>query len=137
MKILFVCEYNACRSQMAEGLARTILSEGCSPYSAGLYPGQLNEMTVEVMQEIGVDLSGQYSKTLAEMNDIFFDLVVVLAEPAWKAVQEIQTKQRVLWHFYDPVAKPGSPEQLKEKIRVVRDGLKERIQQLAQRSSPS
>lgn len=132
MKILFVCEYNACRSQMAEGLARKLLPENYSIHSAGLHPGELNQITVGVMQEIGVDLSGQYSKRLVEVKDICFDLAVVLAEPAWEAVQEIQAKQRVLWHFYDPVAKPGSFEELKEKIRIVRDGIKERIQQLAQ-----
>lgn len=133
MNILFVCEYNACRSQMAEGLARKLLPEGFSFHSAGLHPGELNKITVEVMQEIGVDLSGQYSKRLAAVEDIFFDLVVVLAEPAWKAVQEIQAKQRVLWHFPDPVAKPGSSEELKERIRTVRDGIKGRVQQLAER----
>lgn len=132
MKILFVCEYNACRSQMAEGLARKLLSEDFSIHSAGLHPGALNGITVEVMQEIGVDLSGQYSKRLAAVQDIFFDLVVVLAEPAWQAVQNIQAKQRALWHFPDPVVDPGSCEELKKKIRIVRDGIKERIQQMAQ-----
>lgn len=133
MKILFVCEYNACRSQMAEGLARKLLSEDFSIHSAGLHPGDLNEITVEVMQEIGIDLSGQYSKRFAAVQEVFFDLVVVLAEPAWQAVQEIQAKQKILWPFQDPVAKPGSVEELKEKIRSVRDGIKERIQQLNQR----
>ena len=117
---------------MAEGLAREFLPKGFSIHSAGLHPGELNRITVEVMQEIGVDLSGQYSKRLAAVQDVFFDLVVVLAEPAWQAVQNIQAKQRVLWHFPDPVADHGSFEELKEKIRIVRDGIKERIQQMAQ-----
>lgn len=117
---------------MAEGLAHTFLPGKFSITSAGLYPGELNRITVEVMQEIGVDLSGQYSKRLTEMKDIFFDLVVVLAEPAWEAVQEIQAKQKVLWHFQDPVVKPGSSEELKKRIRIVRDGIKKRIQEMAQ-----
>lgn len=130
MKILFVCEYNACRSQMAEGLARVLLPKTFSIHSAGLHPGTLSAITIEAMQEIGVDLTGQYSKRLEAVKDIFFDRIFVLAEPAWPAVQEIQAEQRVLWHFLDPVAQPGTVEELKEKIRIVRDGIKERIQKL-------
>ncbi|MBI4374415.1 MAG: arsenate reductase ArsC, partial [Deltaproteobacteria bacterium] len=85
MKILFVCEYNACRSQMAEGLARAFLPESFSITSAGLYPGELNRVTIEVMREIGIDISNQRSKLLAEVKDKRFDRVVVLAKPAWEA----------------------------------------------------
>ena len=116
---------------MAEGLARKFLPENFSIHSAGIYPGELNQITVEIMQEIGIDLSAQYSKRLAAVEGILFDLVVVLAKPAWEAAQEIRAAQRMLWHFHDPVAKPGSREELKEKIRIVRDGIEKRIQQLA------
>ncbi|MDO8462012.1 MAG: arsenate reductase ArsC [Deltaproteobacteria bacterium] len=127
MKILFVCEYNACRSQMAEGLARTLLPNSFSIMSAGLYPGELNPITIEVMKEIGIDISHQRSKLLVEVKDKRFDRVVVLAEPAWKAIEMLNADHKLLWPFPDPASDPGDVETVKGRIRTVRDQLKERI----------
>jgi arsenate reductase len=130
MKLLFVCEYNACRSQMAEGMARLLLPDSFSVHSAGLYPGEVNRLTAEVMEEIGVDLSSHRSKQLSAVAHLEFDLVVVLAEPAFEQASALQTRESRLWAFPDPVAAPGEPEDLKKKIRAVRDALKEMIVQL-------
>jgi arsenate reductase len=127
MKILFVCEYNACRSQMAEGLARALLPDHFSVHSAGLHPGEVNQLTAEVMQEVGVDLSSHRSKRLHEVAHLEFDRVIVLAEPAFAQASALTAKESLLWSFPDPVAAPGDPEEIKKKIRAVRDALKERI----------
>lgn len=133
MKILFVCEYNACRSQMAEGLARALLPGHISVHSAGLHPGEVNRLTAEVMKEVGVDLSSHRSKRLPEVAHLEFDLVIVLAEPAFAQASALKTKESRLWAFPDPVASPGEPEELKKKIRAVRDALKEMILSLNNR----
>lgn len=130
MKILFICEYNACRSQMAEGIARTLFPKYCQIQSAGVHPGTLNELTVEVTREINIDISAHYSKSLGTVADIHFDLVVVLAEPAWEAASILKTRKKILWALEDPVAIPGEEEWLKEKIRKVRDLIRENLERL-------
>lgn len=128
MKILFVCEYNACRSQMAEGLARNLLPPGTEVRSAGLYPGEVNRLTIEVMWEIGIDISRQRSKLLSEVSRVVFDYLVILAEPAIEATLGISANERLHWLFDDPVRNPGDPEVLKQGVREVRDRLKEEIE---------
>ena len=130
MKILFVCEYNACRSQIAEGIARHIFPKTVSVQSAGVHPGTLNELTVEVTREIGIDISRHYSKRLGAVSDIYFDLVVVLAKPAWETASILKADKKILWALEDPVAIPGEEEWLKEKIRKVRDAIKENLEKL-------
>ncbi len=128
--ILFVCEYNACRSQMAEGIARALFPKHCEIQSAGIHPGTLNDLTVQVTREINVDISGHYSKRLKKVSSIYFDLVVVLAEAAWEPTSILKAHQKILWALEDPVAIPGEEELLKEKIRKVRDTIKENIEKL-------
>src|SRR3989338_1427513 len=124
MKILFICEYNACRSQMAEGIARSIFPRHYELQSAGVHPGTLNRLTVEVTREIGIDISNHYSKQISVISMTYFDLVIVLAEPAWKATSILKTRKKILWALEDPVAIPGEEEWLKERIRKVRDSIK-------------
>lgn len=112
---------------MAEGLARMLLPDSFSIMSAGLYPGELHPITIEVMKEIGIDISSQRSKLLAEVKDKRFDQVVVLAEPAWEAIETLKMDHKMLWSFPDPARDPGDAETVKGRIRQVRDQLKERI----------
>lgn len=83
-KILFVCTGNSCRSQMAEGWARALKGEEIAPFSAGIEKHGLNPKAVAVMREAGVDISHQTSKTIDELGDIQFDLVVTVCEHAEK-----------------------------------------------------
>ena len=117
---------------MAEGIARHLFPKTILVQSAGVHPGTLNELTVEVTREIGIDISGHYSKRLSTVSTINFDLVVVLAEPAWEATALLKTSKRILWSLEDPVAVPGEVEWLKEKIRKVRDTLKGNIEKLGE-----
>lgn len=124
--ILFICEYNACRSQMAEGLARKYLPD-YQIYSAGLYPGALHEMTLQVMQEVGIDLSSQRSKLLKEITDLSFDTVVILAREAWEPSAIIRGKERLEWFLPDPAKTEGDRETILEAMRQVRDILEQKI----------
>ena len=82
LKILFVCTGNSCRSQMAEGWARHLKADRIEPYSAGLVAGGLDARAVAVMAEAGVDVSAQRSKTLADLAEAKFDIVVTVCDHA-------------------------------------------------------
>jgi len=78
MKVLFLCTGNSCRSQMAEGWARTLKSDVLEVFSAGIEKHGLNPRAVRVMAEAGVDISAHTSKTVAELGPIHFDYVVTV-----------------------------------------------------------
>lgn len=76
IRVLFVCTENSCRSQMAEGFLRQHGGDNFEVLSGGADPTKLNPMAVEVMKEIGVDISGQYSKDVAQFLGQSFHYVV-------------------------------------------------------------
>ena len=78
LKILFLCTGNSCRSQMAEGWARHLKSDSIQAFSAGLEARGLNTNAVRVMQEAGVDITGQKSKKVEEVETIPFDFVITV-----------------------------------------------------------
>ena len=78
VNVLFLCTGNACRSQMAEGWARALWDDRLTAHSAGVETHGLNPRAVQVMAEAGVDISGQRSKHVSELNDLCFDLVVTV-----------------------------------------------------------
>jgi len=77
-RVLFLCTGNSCRSQMAEGWARHLKGDALEPFSAGIEKHGMNPHAVAVMAEAGVDISGQHSKTVAELGSIPFDYVVTV-----------------------------------------------------------
>jgi arsenate reductase len=82
MKVLFLCTGNSCRSQMAEGWARHLKADVIEPYSAGIEKHGMNPHAVKVMAEAGVDITGQRSKTVAELGPVEFDYVVTVCSHA-------------------------------------------------------
>ncbi len=78
IRVLFLCTGNSCRSQMAEGWARHLRADVIEPYSAGIECHGMNPHAVRVMAEAGVDISGQRSKTVADLGDVRFDCVVTV-----------------------------------------------------------
>jgi len=83
LKVLFLCTGNSCRSQMAEALVRKYSSDIIDVYSAGLEPRPVHEMAIEVMKEIGIDISGQRSKPISEfLGKIDFRYVIFVCEKA-------------------------------------------------------
>lgn len=77
-KVLFLCTGNSCRSQMAEGWARHLLSDRIEPYSAGIEAHGMNPNAIRVMREAGVDITGQTSKLASTLVDVPFDLVITV-----------------------------------------------------------
>lgn len=82
MNILFLCTGNSCRSQMAEAWARHLKADQFNAYSAGTEPHGMNPHAVQVMQEVGVDMQGQYSKRVDDLADVHLDLVVTVCGDA-------------------------------------------------------
>jgi len=78
LRILFLCTGNSCRSQMAEGWTRALKGDVIEPFSAGIETHGMNPHAVTVMAEAGVDISGQRSKTLAELGGLEFDQMVTM-----------------------------------------------------------
>ncbi len=133
-KILFLCTGNSCRSQMAEGWARTLKDDTIEPYSAGLEAHGLNPRAVQVMAEAGVDISQQASKRLDEVMQIPFDVVITVCGHADENCPVFPGKTRVIHvGFDDPpkLAKDSrSEEEALSHYRRVRDEIRAFMEQL-------
>ena len=101
LKILFLCTGNSCRSQMAEGWARHLKGDSIQPFSAGLEAHGLNPNAVKVMQEAGVDISGQKSQRVEEVETIPFDIVVTVCGHADENCPIFSCSTRVVHHGFD------------------------------------
>ncbi len=103
MKVLFLCAGNSCRSQMAEGWARRLKGDQIEPYSAGIEKHGMNPHAVKVMSEVGVDITGQWSKTLTELGAVVFDYVVTVCGHAHEHCPVFPGKAKVVHvGFEDP-----------------------------------
>jgi protein-tyrosine-phosphatase len=112
-RILFVCVENSNRSQMAEAFARIHGGLDIKAYSAGSRPsGVVNPRAVEAMREVGYDLSAHASKSVAELPDVEFDLVVTMG--CGDACPAVRARRREDWAIPDPRSLP--PEEFR-KIR--------------------
>jgi phosphate transport system protein len=128
--ILFLCVQNSARSQMAEALARKLLPPGVRVLSAGSNPAaRVNPNAVRVMQEIGIDISGQTPRGVADIPWGDVDRVITLcAEEA--CVVPASGVERESWSMPDPAATTGSEEEILAAFRRTRDDLRERIAQM-------
>ncbi len=135
IKILFLCTGNSCRSQMAEGWAKTLSLDMVEAYSAGVDPHGMNERAVKVMAEAGVDISGQHSKHVDELKDVNFDYVVTVCDQAHEACPLFSGKTKLIHvGFDDPprLAKDAkSEEEALGHYRRVRDEIRHFIERLS------
>ncbi|MGI6247709.1 MAG: arsenate reductase ArsC [Pseudochelatococcus sp.] len=132
-----MCALNAVRSPMAEGIARHYFGRSLYVESAGVRPDVIDPFTVAVMEEIGIDLAGHTPRSLEELEDTGFDLIVTLSPEAHHRAMELTRTMAVeveYWPTFDPTATQGSRDQRLDAYRSVRDGLKQRIME---RFSPS
>jgi arsenate reductase len=124
-KILFLCTGNACRSQMAEGWGRELKSDEIEVFSAGVEPCYVHPRAIRVMQEAGVDISGQYSKHVEDLDGIRFDYIVTLCDHAGEVCPyHPDLGRRVHRPFEDPVFARGTEEEVLERFREVRDRIR-------------
>jgi arsenate reductase (thioredoxin) len=131
--ILFLCVANSARSQMAEGLARKLLGAGAAVQSAGSEPTQVNPHAIEVMREVGVDLSAHRSKSVETIDPATVDLVITLcAEEVCPAF--LGKVRRLHWPIPDPASKdPTIPrDEMLARFRTARDQIQARLETLSE-----
>lgn len=126
--ILFLCVANSARSQMAEGLAREMLGPDINVQSAGSRPSRVNPYAIEVMDEIGIDIRGQRSKSVDGIALDGIDLVITLCAEEVCPVLPGATR-RLHWPIPDPASDDPAldPETLRQRFRAARDELRRRI----------
>lgn len=123
LRVLFVCVGNACRSQMAEGFARHLGCESVEAFSAGSRPaGFVADGAIRTMREIGIDISGQASKSVEEFRDRDFDVVVTMG--CGDACPWVPAKLRLDWQIPDPIGKDATF------FRMVRDRIEALVKDL-------
>ena len=127
-KVLFLCTHNSCRSQMAEGMVNADLGDRFQAFSAGTVATGVNPLARQVLAEIGIDISGQHSKTLDRFADQTFDYVITLCGSANEQCPLFfGGVRRVHIGFDDPSQGTGSPEQMLAEFRRVRDEIRTRL----------
>jgi arsenate reductase len=128
--VYFLCTGNSCRSQIADGFLNALGSEKYEVKSAGLEAHGLNPRAIQVMQEVGVDISQNTSKTidLEILNKSTY--VITLCGHADEHCPVVSNKNVIKWHwgFDDPAKATGTEEEIMDKFREVRDSIKDRIQ---------
>lgn len=128
-RVLFLCTHNSARSQMAEGLLNHLFGDRYEAYSAGTNPSGVNPLAVEVMREIGIDISRQRSKSLEEFEGMEFDYVVTLCDGAKEECPYFPGKRHIHRSFPDPSSFEGSYEEKLELFRRVRDDIRRWIEE--------
>ncbi len=138
-KVLFLCVHNSSRSQMAEAFLNALAPEKFEAESAGFEPGELHPITVQAMAEIGIDISAKKSKAvfdLVKKGDFFAYVITVCDESSAQRCPVFPgVTHRLHWSFEDPRAFTGTEEEKLEKTRVIRDQIREKIEEFIREHS--
>jgi arsenate reductase (thioredoxin) len=127
-KVLFLCTGNSVRSQMAEGLMRSLGLSQWEIKSAGVIQSYVHPMAIQVMEEIGIDISKQDSKSMDQFLNEEFDYIITLCDHAAKFCPAFPGQGiRLHWPLDDPAAAIGTTEQRLTIFRKIRDQIKRKI----------
>jgi arsenate reductase len=128
IKVLFLCTGNSCRSQMAEGLINHDLGDRVQVCSAGLIQSYVHPKAIQVMKEIGIDISHHRSKHFKEFEGQSFDYVITLCDEAQEACPVFPgaTKQHHIG-FMDPITASGPEDQILAVFRKVRNEIRKKV----------
>ena len=131
-KVLFICVHNSARSQMAEAWLNSICGEFFEAHSAGLEPGTLNPLAVEVMREAGIDISKKKTQAVFDVfksGQLFSYVITVCDESsAEKCPIFPGPTKRLHWSFADPSQVPGTDKEKLARVREIRDEIREKIE---------
>jgi arsenate reductase (thioredoxin) len=127
-RLLFLCTGNSARSQMAEGLLRHEAGDRFEVFSAGTHPTLIRPEAIAVMHEIGIDISGQRSKSVDEFKGQELDTIITVCDHAKESCPVFPSgTQRLHWPFEDPASVQGIEEDRKAAFRKIRDRIHGRI----------
>jgi arsenate reductase len=128
LKVLFLCTENACRSQMAEGLVNHDLAGRVKAYSAGVRPSRVNPRAIQVMGELGIDISHHRSKAVDDLKGVQFDLVITVCDKAAAQCPLFPGNAEILHiSFPDPAQATGTEEEILAVFRQVRDAMRQQL----------
>jgi arsenate reductase (thioredoxin) len=132
-KVLFVCIHNSARSQMAEAFLNRMCGAEFEAHSAGLEPGKLNPIVVEVMGELGLDLSGNQTKAVTDFitsGETFSYAITVCDQASAERCPVFPAATtRLHWGFPDPSSFHGTQEEKLVRTREVRDMIERKVTQ--------
>jgi arsenate reductase len=124
--VLFLCVANSARSQLAEGIARSLARPGTRISSAGSQPSQVNPLAIRALDELGIDTRGQRSKSVDGIDPAGVDVVVTLCAEEVCPVF-LGKARRVHWGLPDPAHAGNTEEERLQAFREVRDELRRRL----------
>ena len=136
LKVLFLCTENACRSQMAEGLVNHDLAGQVQAWSAGVRPSRVNPRAVQVMAELGIDISHHRAKSVDDLAGEAFDLVITVCDQAQQQCPIFPGETQVMHvGFPDPARATGTEAEVMAAFRQGRDALREQLVPLLREKS--
>jgi len=142
-KILFICVHNSARSQMAEAFLKQKAGDRFEVESAGLEPGELNPLAIEVMREIGIDISQNKTKNVFDFyrQGKRYDFIITVCDESQSERCPVfpgtYATRRIHWSFDDPAGFQGSREEKLDQARRVRDKIKQNIEEWLSRTVSS
>lgn len=137
-RVLFLCTHNSARSQMAEGLLRSLGGDRFDVHSAGTVASQLRPEAIAAMAELGIDISAQSSKDLAPFLGQSFDRVVTVCDEAKESCPIFPgARSTAHWSIDDPAAVAGGDDERLAAFRRARDELRGRVAALVDEVAPS
>jgi len=125
-RVLFLCATNGVQSPIAEALLVAMDSEHFEAFSAGIERGEMHPLTVEVMKEIDIDLQGRTTRSVDDVQQLPFDIVITLCDRARFLCPKLTQAEVVHWRFDDPLLVSDCVKQ-KRMFRVLRDQINQRI----------
>ena len=136
-KVLFLCIANSARSQMAEGLLNALGSGQWEARSGGIFSSYVHPLAIRAMEEIGIDISKQTSKSIDRFAKKKFDYIITLCDDAAKVCPNFSGRgKRLHWPFDDPAAAIGTVEERLAVFRKVRNKIKMKIEEFLRSKSP-
>ncbi|MCX7037682.1 MAG: arsenate reductase ArsC [Spirochaetes bacterium] len=141
MHILVICVHNSARSQMTEAYLRRESGGKIAVESAGLEPGSLNPFVVRALREDGIDIEGKPTQSVFDLyraGKRYTHVITVCSkEAAERCPIFLGGHEKLFWPFPDPSGFTGTEEQVLEKVREVRDAIKEQVRSFLRETFPS
>ena len=140
IRVLFICTGNSARSQIAEAFLRFYAGDRFEAYSAGLDPRPINPLTIKVMDEVGIDISGQHSKSIKEyLGKLNFGYTITVCDQAEKNCPTTfpGMGKRAHWSLEDPASIVGTEEEKVQKFREIRDKISKMVKEWINQQSQS
>lgn len=131
-RVLFICVHNSARSQMAEAFLRKHGGAAFQAESAGLEPGSINPLAIQVMREVGIDISGATARSVFDLfrqGRMYDHVVTVCAEGETQCPLFPGLVRRHHWPFDDPAALVGDEEERLTATRAIRDAIEEQVKE--------